>query len=188
MVIRAESVIFLFLFKGTYAKGNSSSASLCICPPIPHLQHILKNYFRLSTFNRDAFFRGKHVTWSTFNTTQTKTTYSGENSAFDLQPRCLFQGGACQWSMIIAKRITTLYSPATSGTSDFESQCLRQGWAFHVINNFTIWYDIHTKRITKLITPARYATSSVGGAWLSTQRLRPYFSSTPHAFLTKFVP
>jgi hypothetical protein len=28
------------------------------------------------TFNRDAFFRVRHVTWSTFNTTYTKRTYS----------------------------------------------------------------------------------------------------------------
>ena len=52
----------VFLFKVNYAKG--SCGSICVCPTIRYLQHVYseKISFRPSTFNRDAFFRVRHVT------------------------------------------------------------------------------------------------------------------------------
>jgi hypothetical protein len=113
-----------------------------------------------------------------------KRTYSRNISGFRLSTPYLLQGTACHVINSITKRITKLYSPATNGTFDCQPQCLLQGWAFHVINNFITWYDVHTKIITPLypwrkVQPAALVKPGVQRhSW-------PFFSYTPHASLTK---
>jgi hypothetical protein len=99
-----------------------------------------------STFNRDAYFRLKHVTWSTFKTTH-KNTYSGEKIRLPTFNRDAFpRVHLVTWSI-------TSKSPATSGLSRLNLTALLLGWACHVINNFIISYHIHTKRIITLYSP-----------------------------------
>ena len=86
------------------------------------------------------------------NTTYTMT-YSGIFSAFDFPPRCLFRGTICHVINNFITKLLPKYSPATSATFDFETQCLLQSRGCYLINNFIIWYNIHTKTITKLYSP-----------------------------------
>ena len=107
-------------------------------------------------------------------------TYSEKKSAaYDFRLRCLLQGGACYViNNLIRKIITNLPSPATPETFDFEPHCLIQGWACYVISTLS-FYGIHTKRITKVYNPARYATSCFNGTWSPTSPYALIFPSRP---------
>ena len=102
-------------------------------------------------------------------------TYSEFFSAFDFQPRCLFQGKA--YHIINTIRHTYIHKKDTSrNVSAFNSKpwCLLQSSACHVVSNFIIWYD--TKRITKLHSSGETCNQQ---RWWSLASVTP----TPSLFL-----
>jgi hypothetical protein len=135
------------LFKVNYAKW--SSGSHCVCPTIRYSQHITKQF--ISGFQRS-----------------TAMPSSGWGMPHDQQVICHTQDGIFRkcfrlstFNVInktITKRIKNYIAPTR--TFDFEPQCLLQGWACHMVNNFIISHDTHahTNSYLTILPPARYAT------------------------------